>query len=98
MSEVQPLSPDVLEQLDPVPNTIIAVFNQLIKQNWNGTCSIVRVNEVLGILRLLYRYSEDIVRRNKWIETARNTFIKSGYLVEHFGENEDEYLEFKRAV
>lgn len=98
MNEVQPLSPDVLARLDPVPSTIIAVFNQLIKQNWNGTCSIIRVNEALGILRLIYRYSEDMVRRNNWIEATKKVFTDSGYQVETFGEDDDECLEFKRAV
>lgn len=98
MNEVQPLSPEVLVQLDPVPSTIIAVFNQLIKQNWNGTCSIIRVNEALGILRLIYRYPEDVVRRNNWIEAAKRMFTDSGYSVESFGEDDDECLEFKRAM
>lgn len=43
MNEVQPLNPKTLEQKTTVPNVVVAVINQLIRKNWNGSCSTIRV-------------------------------------------------------
>lgn len=97
MSEVQPLSLSVLEQLELVPSSIIAVLNQLIKQNWNGESSTFRVDEALGILKLIYRYSEEAILRNKWIEVAVDSFVKSGYSVDSYTIQNSWFLKFEKA-
>lgn len=47
MNEVQVLNPKTLEQTPSLPNVVIAVINQLIKKYWNGSCSTIRVNDIL---------------------------------------------------
>lgn len=95
MNEVQPLNPSALERVSPVPNDIIAVFNQLIKKNWNGTSSIVRVNEALGIICLLTNITSETIERNNWIESAKKLYESNNYVVTELGEGEDRCLEFR---
>lgn len=97
MNEVQPLDPSTLEQLDPIPNSIIAVMNQLIKKGWNGACSIVRVNEALGVIYLVTNFPIEVIKRNGWIESAKEVYQRIGYLVTEVGEGDDRYMEFRKA-
>lgn len=95
MNEVHPVPPIELEQMEPVPNRVIAVINQLIKKNWNGTSAIVRVNEALGLIYLLTNYSSEVVERNQWINGIKSKYSEAGYNVTEFGSEGTRCLEFK---
>ncbi len=96
MNEVQPLNPKVLEQSSNVPNVVIAVLNQLIKKNWNGHCSTIRVNDVLGFIGLVANYPIEVITGSNWIDSAKLIYEKAGYIVSELTNNGDKYLEFKK--
>lgn len=96
MNEVQPLNPQVLEQSSSVPNVVIAVVNQLIKKNWNGQCSAIRVNDVLGIVGLVANYPIEVIMGSNWIDSAKALYERAGYVVSEFNNNGNKYLEFKK--
>lgn len=97
MNEVQPLSPNTLQQSNPVPQGMITVFNGLITKYWNGSCSIFRVNEALGLIDLIANYPAEIVKENKWIEAVICLYENHGYIVSQFDTLGGECLEFKKA-
>lgn len=94
MKEVQPLNPNVLLEFDPVPNSIIDIMNRLIKKNWNGTCSIIRVNEILGMIQLISNFKPEEVINNRWLDSIRDVYENRGFIVQEFGLDEDKSMEF----
>lgn len=97
MNEVQPLAAQELEKREPVPSGVIAVVNQLLKKNWNGTCSIVSVKEAIGLINLLSNYPIEVIQRNKWMESLKPVYEKFGYVVEYLGEEDNRCVEFRLA-
>lgn len=95
MNEVQPLNPEVLEKKSVIPNAVIAVINQLIKRNWNGSCSTIRVNDILAFVGLVTNYPIETIMGSNWIELARDLYQNSGFNVSELHHGEDKYLEFK---
>lgn len=95
MNEVHPLDPKTLEQKSTVPNVVVAVINQLIKKNWNGNCSTIRVNDILAFVGLVTNYPIEVIMGSNWIETAKALYQGSGYKVAETDKSGDKYLEFK---
>jgi hypothetical protein len=95
MNEVHPLNPKTLEQKSTVPNVVVAVINQLIKKNWNGNCSTIRVNDILAFVGLVTNYPIEVIMGSNWIETAKVLYQGSGYKVAETDKSGDKYLEFK---
>lgn len=95
MNEVQPLNPKTLEQKTTVPNVVVAVINQLIRKNWNGSCSTIRVNDILVFVGLATTYPIESIMSSNWIETAKALYQSCGYKVSEISRGEDKYLEFK---
>lgn len=95
MNEVHPLNPKTLEQKSTVPNVVVAVINQLIKKNWNGNCSTIRVNDILAFVGLVTNHPIEVIMSSNWIETAKVLYQGSGYKVAETDKSGDKYLEFK---
>lgn len=96
MNEVQPLNPQVLEQSPSIPNVVIAVVNQLIKKNWNGQCSAIRVNDIIGFVGLVANYPIEVIMSSNWIDSIKVLYEEAGYIVSEFNSNGNQYLEFKK--
>lgn len=95
MNEVQVLNPKTLEQTPSLPNVVIAVINQLIKKYWNGSCSTIRVNDILVFIGLATTYPIESIMSSNWVETAKALYQSCGYKVSEISRGEDKYLEFK---
>lgn len=95
MNEVQPLNPETLEKKSVIPNVVIAVINQLIKRSWNGSCSIIRVNDILAFVGLVTSFPIETIMGSTWIESAKDLYQNSGFNVSELHRGEDRYLEFK---
>jgi hypothetical protein len=95
MNEVQPLNPKTLEQKTTVPNVVVAVINQLIRKNWNGSCSTIRVNDILAFVGLVTNYPIEVIMGSNWVEAAKALYQGYGYKVAETDRGGDKYLEFK---
>lgn len=46
----QPLSPDDLTPVDPVPDFAIDAINQLLRKHWNGRCAVLLERHIIEAL------------------------------------------------
>lgn len=81
---IKPITPnEVLSaKASKIPDEVIAEFNELIANDWNGHRSVVRQNEICTLVAKRLDVKRQTVFDNKWLD-VEDIFRQAGWKVEY---------------
>lgn len=80
----RPITPNEVADLksEQIPEEVVQAFNELIDENWNGSCSVVGLDEAADRAAKLIGINDSVLYRNNWLD-VEDIFREAGWEVDY---------------
>jgi hypothetical protein len=99
MKNIKPITPEEVEESQTLPDTVLAVWNELITKNYRNGKSVVKQNEAVNALVDVLLYPRQSIFDKGYLD-IEGVYRKAGWVVEYdkpaYNESYEATFTFKR--